>query len=70
MRALGVRMDYPTARLEAELLLAHALGLSRAGVLARLADPLDAEATARFAAMVARRAQGEPVAYILGHKEF
>jgi release factor glutamine methyltransferase len=68
--ALGLRMDYRSARLEAELLLAHALGLSRAGVLARLADPLDAETSARFAAMVARREQGEPIAYILGHKEF
>ena len=70
VRALGVRTDYRTARLEAELLLAHALGLSRAGLLARLADPLDAEATARFGAMVARREQGEPIAYILGHKGF
>ncbi len=63
-------MDYKSARFEAELLLAHALGISRAGVLARLADPLDAQNAARFAAMVARRAQGEPVAYILGRKEF
>jgi release factor glutamine methyltransferase len=70
VRALGVRTDYRTARFEAELLLAHALGLSRTGVLARLADPLDAEHAAKFAAMVARRAQGEPIAYILGHKEF
>ncbi len=70
VRALGVRMDYRTARFEAELLLAHALGISRAGLLARLADPLDAEHAAAFAGMVARRAQGEPNAYILGHKEF
>ncbi len=70
VRALGVRMDYRTARFEAELLLAHALGISRAGVLARLADPLDAEHAAAFAAMIARRAQGEPIAYIVGHKEF
>ncbi len=70
VRALGARMDYRQARLEAELLLASALGVSRAGVLARLADPLDPATTAKFAAMVARRAQAEPVAYILGHKEF
>ncbi|MGB8648073.1 MAG: peptide chain release factor N(5)-glutamine methyltransferase [Anaerolineae bacterium] len=70
VRALGVRMEYRYARFEAELLMAHAMGLNRAGVLARLADPLDAATTAQFAGMVARRAQGEPIAYILGHKEF
>jgi release factor glutamine methyltransferase len=70
VRALGVSTDYRTARFEAELLLAHALGISRAGLLARLADPIDKAQAARFAAMVARRAQREPIAYILGHKEF
>lgn len=70
VRALGVTSDYRTARFEAELLLAQALGISRAGLLARLADPLDGAQAARFAAMVARRAQREPIAYILGHKEF
>ncbi len=70
VRALGVSTDYRTARFEAERLLAHALGLSRAGLLARLADPIDAAQAAQFAAMVARRAQREPIAYILGHQEF
>ena len=70
VRALGVSADYRTARFEAELLFAQALGLSRAGLLARLADPIDSAQAARFAAMVARRAQHEPIAYILGHKEF
>lgn len=70
VRALGLTSDYRTARFEAELLLAQALGISRAGLLARLADPLDRVQAARFAAMVARRAQREPIAYILGHKEF
>jgi release factor glutamine methyltransferase len=70
VRALGVSSDYRSARFEAELLLAHALSLSRAGLLARLADPIDAPSAAQFAAMVARRAQREPIAYILAHKEF
>jgi release factor glutamine methyltransferase len=70
VRALGVSADYRTSRFEAELLLARALGLSRAGLLARLADPIEPAQAARFAAMVARRAQREPIAYILGHKEF
>jgi release factor glutamine methyltransferase len=70
VRALGVSADYRTARFEAELLLANALGLSRARLLARLADPIDSPSAAQFAAMVARRAQREPIAYILGHKQF
>lgn len=70
VRALGVTLDYRTARFESELLLSQAMGISRAGLLARLTDPLDAAQAARFAAMVARRAQREPIAYILGHKEF
>lgn len=71
-RALGMTMRgaYHEARLQAELLLAHALGLSRAGVLARLDDALAPDVAARYAANVARRAQHEPLAYILGHQEF
>lgn len=70
VRALGVNVDLRTARFEAELLLAHALGMSRAGLLARLADPIDSPSAARFAAMVARRAQREPIAYIVGQQSF
>lgn len=58
------------ARLQAELLLAHALGTTRAHALARLNDPLAPDLAARYAANVARRAQHEPLAYILGHQEF
>lgn len=70
IRALGATDSCPHARLEAELLLAYALGISRAYLLARLSEPLDGETNARFAALVARRAQGEPLAYVLGHQEF
>lgn len=70
IRAFGSSRPYRDARLEAELLLARALNLSRASLLARLGDPLDPGSAIRFAAMVARRAQAEPVAYILGHQEF
>jgi release factor glutamine methyltransferase len=70
VRALGVSTDYRTARFEAELLLADALGLSRTGLLAQLAEPLSEAEAAHFAGMVARRAQREPIAYILGHQAF
>ncbi len=57
-------------RLDAELLLAHVLGLER-GRLAALGErALAAPAAAAFAALLARRAGGEPVAYLLGRREF
>lgn len=62
---LGSRTD--SARLDAELLMAEALGVSRSELfLRRMGDPVP-EA---FAALVARRAAHEPVAYIRGFQEF
>jgi release factor glutamine methyltransferase len=57
-------------RLDAELLLAEATGWSRAGVLARGRQLLDAESVARYDGLVARRAAREPLAYILGRRAF
>jgi release factor glutamine methyltransferase len=59
-----------TARLDAELLLAHATGADRTLLLAHPELPVGDEAAARFEAGVARRLTGEPVAYIRGIKEF
>jgi release factor glutamine methyltransferase len=70
VRALGVRNGVASARLEAEILLAHTLKISRASLLARLGDAISPEDAAQFAGMVARRAQREPIAYIVGHQEF
>lgn len=56
-----------TARLDAELLMAHALGVSRSDVLLRC---MDEQAPAAFGALVDRRAAHEPVAYITGQAEF
>jgi release factor glutamine methyltransferase len=69
-RALGATMPCREGRFQAEILLAHTLGLSRAGLLARLSDSVDPKVAAQFAARVARRAEHEPLAYILGHQEF
>src|SRR5687767_5441686 len=52
-----------TPRLDAELLMAHALGVSR-DVL--LLSRLDGPVPATFAALLERRAGGEPLAYIIG----
>jgi release factor glutamine methyltransferase len=58
-------------RREAEVLLGAALGRSRAWLLANPDERvLDCEATDRYEALVTRRAHGEPVAYLLGEKEF
>ena len=56
-----------TARLDAELLMAHALGMERSDMLLRA---MRDDAPESFAGLVARRAQREPVAHILGHQEF
>lgn len=55
---------------EARLLLAQATGFSEASVLAHPERELPAAAAARFREFAARRARGEPIAYILGVKEF
>ncbi|MGQ0546474.1 MAG: peptide chain release factor N(5)-glutamine methyltransferase [Betaproteobacteria bacterium] len=55
---------------EARLLLAQATGFSEASVLAHPERELPADAEARFRDYAARRARGEPIAYILGAKEF
>lgn len=56
-----------TARLDAELLMAHALGVSRSDMLLR--SMYDA-APATFADLIDRRATHEPVAYLVGAQEF
>ncbi len=64
------RLDGESARLDAELLLAHALARPRAWLYAHSDDPMDAQAAARFEALVARRASGEPVAHLTGRRGF
>ncbi len=57
-------------RLDAELLLAAALDRHRSYLHAWPERGLDPEAAARFAAWLNRRSAGEPVAYLLGRREF
>lgn len=66
---LARHVDNP--RLDAEILLAAALGQPRSYLAAYPErQVLDCDATDRYEACLTRRAQGEPVAYILGEKEF
>ena len=70
LRAAAVR---GVDRLDAQMLLLQTLGRdtgNRAWLLAHDGDVLDAATQAAFDALLQRRAQGEPVAYLLGRKEF
>lgn len=59
-----------TARLDAELLLGHLLDVERSTVLAHPEVPVGESRRSTYAAVIARRARGEPVAYLRGVKEF
>jgi release factor glutamine methyltransferase len=58
------------ARLDAELLISQALGLRRIDLYVRHDQPLTAPELARIRALVERRRGFEPVAYILGQRDF
>jgi release factor glutamine methyltransferase len=59
-----------SAGLEAELLVAHALGVDRVRLLVDAERVLDATELAILRGLIQRRRSGEPVAYILGRREF
>ncbi|MGB7522996.1 MAG: peptide chain release factor N(5)-glutamine methyltransferase [Castellaniella sp.] len=60
----------PLPRLEAHLLWQRVLDVPRAWLIAHDADPLDPARVAAYQALEARRLAGEPIAYILGGREF
>jgi release factor glutamine methyltransferase len=59
-----------SARLDAEVLLAHVLGLRRLDLYLKFDRPLSEAELVRYRSLTAKRAKGEPVAYLVGHKEF
>ena len=59
-----------SARLDAELLVAKALGTDRVGLYLDLNRPLVDDERSAIRPLVARRREREPVAYILGHRDF
>ena len=69
LRAAAGLLPGDTPRLDAELLLAHVLGEARLTMLAAQA-PVDGTARAQFEALLARRRGHEPVAHLLGEREF
>ena len=58
------------ARLDAEVLLAASLGMSRIGLYTHYDQPLRKDELTRFKSLIQRRLHHEPVAYILGRREF
>jgi release factor glutamine methyltransferase len=56
--------------LEARILLGHVLGWRRTELITRSDEPLDAELVARYLALESRRLAGEPVAQLIGMREF
>ena len=76
LQALADAQSLGLERLDAQLLLLHALGKTgdasagRAWLLARDTDELSDAITRQFRALSLRRAAGEPLAYIVGSKEF
>lgn len=70
LRQASAALPGADARADAELLLAAALGKPRAWLYAHADDALEPAAKQDFVALLSRRMRGEPVAYLLGRREF
>lgn len=70
VRAAELLATGAVPRAEARALLAHVLAEPREHLIAHPERPVDPPAAIRFHALVARRAAGEPLAYLLGQREF
>lgn len=69
--ALGVLGEkHGSARLDAEVLLAHTLDKPRTHLRAWPEHPVDDDQSLRYRELIGRRADGEPVAYLIGTREF
>lgn len=66
----ALALDPAAARFEAQLLLQNALNVNRAWLISHEHDALEANIHAGFEALLKRRLEGEPIAYLLGRREF
>lgn len=69
-RAFLERQGIESPRLEAQLLVAHALGLERLKLILALDRPVTEEEVARARGLLLRRSKREPAAYLVGQREF
>ena len=65
-----IEAGQPVPRLDAQVLLGHVLQVDRATLIASSGEPLTAEQERQYHQLLERRKHGEPVAYLVGHKEF
>lgn len=68
--AQALNLDPAEAKPEIRVLLGYVLGVNRAWLITHEQDLLDPAAMAAYQALLKRRLNGEPVAYLLGEKEF
>ena len=68
--SLAKFVESKEAKLEAQLILQHVLNVNRAWLIAHENDALQANIHAAYRALILRRLNGEPIAYILGYREF
>jgi release factor glutamine methyltransferase len=68
--SLGAMLSPSEAKFETQILLQHALGVDRAWLITHENDALQPNAHELFDALLKRRLKGEPIAYILGTREF
>ncbi|NLF26185.1 MAG: peptide chain release factor N(5)-glutamine methyltransferase [Deltaproteobacteria bacterium] len=66
----SLKGNSPSSRLDAELLLCEAAGVSKLALITSGSEPVSEEAQSRFRGFIDRRISREPVAYIRGIKEF
>ncbi len=70
LQSSALLLNSAEAKLEAQLLLQHVLNVNRAWLIAHENDTLQANNHVAFEALLKRRLSGEPMAYILGEREF
>jgi len=70
LREAAARLPGDDARHEAEQLLIHVLGVERAWLFAHATDTVDEDSRQRFELLLTRRAEGHPLAYLLGRRGF
>jgi release factor glutamine methyltransferase len=68
--ALTKLVNSSNAKLESQLLLQYLLNVNRAWLISHQNDALQANIHAAYRALINRRVNGEPIAYILGYREF
>ena len=65
-----LKINGDEAKFESQILLQHVLNVNRAWLIAHALDPVQEDVYKKFEALLIRRLNGVPIAYILGYREF